>query len=126
VHDENCAGRVYHRQFDAICKRSLNFVASALFEATIHPYQIVPLVCDQWRSLALDLGIETTPMAIFTLRHRTLSSVIGLFIDVCARRQRPFIWKERKIMALIPTTPHIPEQSTGKGSRVNSDGSMSS
>jgi len=36
------------------------------------------------KRLPLDLGIKSTPMAIFTLRHRTLSPVIELFIE-CVR-----------------------------------------
>jgi DNA-binding transcriptional LysR family regulator len=36
------------------------------------------------KRLAIDLGIKSTPMAIFTLRHRTLSPVIKLFIE-CVR-----------------------------------------
>jgi DNA-binding transcriptional LysR family regulator len=33
------------------------------------------------KRLALDLGIKSSPMAIFTLRHRTSSPVIELFIE---------------------------------------------
>jgi len=50
---------------------------------TIMPHSMLRFNADRWnlKALPIDLGIRARYVAIITLKHRTLSPVVQLFID---------------------------------------------
>jgi DNA-binding transcriptional LysR family regulator len=53
---------------------------------TILPYDVLQFVAKRWslKTLPINLGIQAPSLAVLTLRNRTLSPVVQLFVD-CAR-----------------------------------------
>jgi DNA-binding transcriptional LysR family regulator len=66
---------------------------------TIFPESLVQSIGERWsiKTLPIDLGIRAPPVGIVTLKHRTLSPVVQLFIDAAREVAKSIVGKSRPL-----------------------------
>ena len=65
---------------------------------TIFPESLVQSVSERWsiKALPIDLGVRAPPVSIVTLKNRTLSPVVQLFIDAAREVAKSIVEKSRR------------------------------
>jgi len=74
----------------------IHLLATGRF-VTIFPESLVQSIAERWsiKTLPIDLGIRAPPVGIVTLKNRTLSPVVQLFIDAARDVAKSIVGKSR-------------------------------